>query len=125
MHMENDNKNLTRADFGLKLRGHDWFFGYSDDHRVYTKGRHAQSMLQKMHNDFECPYSMVTLRLWAHNMILENFAEEAPGEWYPNPRRYKSIAPTKREGLITQAYHDEITQWMILGATAEDISKIV
>ena len=59
-------------------------------------------------------------------MILENFAEEVPGsdDWYRQPRKYKCVAPAKRESLITQAQHDEITQWMALGATAEQIAMI-
>ena len=119
------NNETSRAEFGRRLKGHDWFYAYSDDHRYYTAGRRSETQLREIHKGFECPYSLATLRLWAHNMILENFIEESPGEWYPNPRRYKSIAPSKREELITQAYHDEITQWMILGASAEEIAKIV
>ena len=67
---------------------------------------------------------MKLLCKWAHKMILEDFAEEAPGEWYRQPRKYKCVAPTKREELITLAQHDEITNWMTLGATVEQIAKI-
>jgi len=116
---------ITRADFAMKLKGHDWYYAYSDDHRSYSSGRIAERTLLNLHKQLECPYSLVTLRIWAHKMILENFVEEQPGEWYPNPRKYQSTAPTKREGLITQAYHDEITQWMCLGSTAEQIAKFV
>ena len=115
----------NRAEFGRKLKNHDWYYAYSDDHRSYSAGRRNEALLREMHKDFECPYSLATLRTWAHNMILEQFAEEKPDEWYRQPRKYMSVAPVKRADLITQAYHDEITQWMIFGASAEEISKLV
>lgn len=119
------DNTTTRADFAMKLKGHDWYYAYSDDHRFYSAGRISQNKLLTMHKELECPYSLKTLQIWAHKMILENFVEEKPGEWYPNPRKYQCIAPTPREGLMTQAYHDEITQWMSLGSTAEQIAKFV
>tara|TARA_B100000674_G_C37680392_1_gene841253 strand:+ start:453 stop:803 length:351 start_codon:yes stop_codon:yes gene_type:complete len=115
---------MERAEFGTKLRQHDWYYGYSDDHRVWTRGRNQMQVLRTAHEDLECPFDMKLLEKWAHKMIVENFKEEEPGKWYPNPRKYSCIAPTPREGLITQAQHDEVTQWMALGATAEEIAKI-
>ena len=115
---------MERAEFGSKLKGHDWYYGYSDDHRVWTRGNAAHKRLVAARTNLDCPFTMGELRNWAHNMILEQFAEEAPGEWYRQPRKYKCIAPTKREELMTQAQHDEITQWMALGATIEEIAKI-
>jgi hypothetical protein len=29
----------TMQEFEQALRGHDWFYAYSDDHRYYTKGQ--------------------------------------------------------------------------------------
>ena len=115
---------MERAEFGTKLRQHDWYYGYSDDHRVWTRGRNQMQALRTAHEDLECPFTMADLNTWAHNMILEDFAEETPGEWYRQPRKYKCIAPTQRKDLMTRAFHDEITQWMALGATTEEISKI-
>lgn len=101
-----------KSEFGKSLRNHDWYYAYSDDHRVWTKGREAQQKLLSTHQELECPYSLADLRGWAHNMILEQFAEESPGEWYRQPRVYKSIAPTSRQDLMTQALHDEISVWL-------------
>ena len=115
---------MERAEFGKKLKQHDWYYGYSDDHRVWTRGRNAAAALAKTHDELDCPFDMKLLCKWAHKMILEQFAEEAPGEWYRQPRKYKCVAPTKREELITLAQHDEITNWMTLGATVEQIAKI-
>ena len=115
---------MERAEFGKKLRHHDWYYGYSDDYGVWTRGRRAAEALRANHAQLDCPFTMAELKTWAHEMILEDFAEEAPGEWYRQPRNYKCVAPTKRENLMTRAQHDEITQWMALGATVEQIAKI-
>jgi len=115
---------MNRAEFGNKIRRHDWFTAYSDDQRVWRAGIKAERALRMEHEKLECPYDMSKLRMWAHNMILEDFAVEAVGEWYRQPRKYKCVAPTKREGLITQARYDEISQWMTLGATVEDVAAV-
>ena len=115
---------MKRSEFGRKIKSHDWYYGYSDDHRVWTRGKDASRVLRVTHEELDCPFDMGLLEKWAHNMILEEFAEEEPGDWYRQPKKYSCIAPTKREGLITQALHDEITQWFALGATAEQIAKI-
>ena len=116
---------MNRAEFGLKLKRHDWFYGYSDDHSVWRRGQAASQKLRAEHEKLDCPFDMGLRRKWAHNMILEHFAEEEPDAWYRQPRKYKCIAPTKRDELITQAKHDEITQWMALGANAHDLARIV
>ena len=115
----------NRAEFGKRLKSHDWYYGYSDDHGVWKRGRSQSAELRRLHGELECPFDMSTLRKWAHNMILEDFAEEAPGEWYRQPRKYKCVAPTQLKELMTRAEHDDITQWMVLGATAEEIAKFV
>ena len=115
---------MERAEFGRKLKRHDWYYGYSDDHSVWTRGRKAAAALRVSHEELECPFDMNLLNKWAYNMVVEQFAEEKPGEWYRQPHKYKCVAPAPRDSLITQAQHDEITQWMALGATVEEIAKI-
>ena len=115
---------MKRSEFGRKIKSHDWYYGYSDDHRVWTRGKDAARVLRVTHEELDCPFDMGLLEKWAHNMILEEFAEEEPGDWYRQPKKYSCVAPTKHKDLITQAQHDEITQWMALGATAEQIAMI-
>ena len=115
---------MERAEFGKMLKGHDWYYGYSDDYGVWCRGRDASARLSRTREMLECPYDMGLLKKWAFKMILEEFEEMEPGKWWRVPRKYSCIAPTKLEELITQAQHDEITQWMALGATAEEIAKI-
>ena len=80
--------------------------------------------LRTAHEALACPFTMAELNTWAHNMILEDFEEMEPGKWWKVPRKFSCIAPTKREDLMPRAFHDEITQWMALGATVEEIAKI-
>lgn len=101
----------TRKEFEKNLRGHDWYYAYSDDHRYWTAGHQQVQVLHEQHKTLACPYDLSTLRRWVHNMIIDQFAEEAPGEWYRQPRKYKSIAPTARGELMTQAEHDLISDW--------------
>jgi len=115
---------MSREKFGLALKGHDWYYAYSDDSRVWRNGQSQSDMLNKRHKELDCPYNMTTLRKWSHNLIVEQFVEEIPGEWYRHPRKYKSIAPCKREDLITQELHDQVTQWMIeLGGSTHGLSS--
>tara|TARA_Y100001936_G_scaffold192404_1_gene191725 strand:+ start:163 stop:540 length:378 start_codon:yes stop_codon:yes gene_type:complete len=118
-------EKMNRAEFGNKIRRHDWFTAYSDDQRVWRAGIAAERALRMQHEKLECPYDMSKLRMWAHNMILEDFAEEAPGQWFRQPRKYKHVAPTSKDDLISREKHDEITRWMTLGATSSQIDSIV
>ena len=101
-----------RQDFATKLKNHDWYYAYSDDHRYWSAGNRQSRELRSLHATLECPYDMSLLSKWAHNMIVEEFAEEAPNEWYRQPRKYKSIAPCNRDALITQLEWNEIQAWL-------------
>ena len=87
-------------------------------------GAVAEVHLAVQHADLKCPWPMRQLRLWSYRAILEDFVEVAPGEFYRDPTRTKFIAATRRDDLLTRAEYDEITEWMTLGATAEEIAVI-
>jgi hypothetical protein len=103
---------MTRKDFADALRRHDWYYAYSDDHRYWTRGRDQAAALNTSHSALECPFDMATLRKWAHDMVVDHFAEEEPGNWYRQPRLYKCVAPTPRSDLITNEEHNNISRWM-------------
>ena len=103
--------DTNRLTFGTKLRSHDWYYAYSDDHNYWVRGDQQRKELKAMHKNLECPFDFVELSKWAHNMILEEFAEENPGEWYRQPRKYKCVAPTTRGQLITQSEWSDIQNW--------------
>ena len=38
---------MTINEFEAMLRGHDWFYHYSDDHRYYTRGRDQRDAIDR------------------------------------------------------------------------------
>ncbi len=95
-----------------RLKNHDWFYAYSDDHRVWKKGREKEKLLQEDMKNRECPYPLGDVRMTVQNMILEDFVEEEPDRWYRHPRKYKNVAPTQRHGLIERVRAEEILAWI-------------
>jgi hypothetical protein len=95
-----------------RLRNHDWFYAYSDDHRVWKRGCQALKSLSVDLRQLDCPYDIGDIRMTVQNMILEDFVEEEPNRWYRTPRKYKNVAPTQRHGLIERARAEEILEWI-------------
>ena len=94
------------------LKGHDWYYAYSDDHRYWTAGRKSEADIRARLSKTDCPYTLKELRMAVQNMIVERFSEETPGEWYPNPRKYSSTAPVSRSDLIHEADQVQILGWI-------------
>ena len=44
-----------------KLRSHDWFYDYSDDHRVWQQGRDAYQELIRFQQEFDKDYAVWNL----------------------------------------------------------------
>ena len=114
-----------RSEFAKKLKKHDWYYAYSDDHRYWTSGRSQRKQLENMHKELDSPFSMSDLSKWAHKMVLEDFEEMEPECWYRKPKRFNSIAPAKRDDLIAREDYDKITSWLALGSTADELSEWV
>ena len=94
-----------------RLRMHDWYHAYSDDHNVWKRGRQRQQTLQRELEEVSCPYTLSEIRMTVHNMILEDFVEEEPGKWYRHPKKYQNVAPSRRNDLIERSRAEEITTW--------------
>jgi hypothetical protein len=45
-------------------------------------------------------------------MVVEDFAEETPGNWYRQPKVYKNVAPVKRSQLLHRADQVQILAWI-------------
>lgn len=95
-----------------RLERHDWYYGYSDDHRAWTAGRKEEQKLNGLISDLCCPYTLPQLRMAVHNMVVEEFVEEAPGEWYRQPHKYKNVAPTGRPDLMHRADQVQVLGWI-------------
>ena len=103
----NNTRNLME-----QLRNHDWYYAYSDDHRVWTRGEQENKRLRALLADFQCPYEMSKLRMAVHNMVVEDYVEEKPGRWFRQGNKYPNIAPTKRSELMHRADQVQIMAWI-------------
>jgi hypothetical protein len=98
--------------FEQTLRAHDWYYAYSDDHGVWLRGQASVKALQARHEALKCPFTLLELNLWVHNMILEDFEEVEPGKFWRKSKSRQYVAACRNEDLIPQAKADEITAWM-------------
>ena len=103
---------MSRLDFSKKIQKHDWFYAYSDDNRWFTAGQLERKEINHLQAVLGCPFSLDKLFKWANRMIIEEFLEEVPGEWFRQPRKYKCVAPSQKKDLMTQKEWDEIQDWM-------------
>ena len=52
----------TLEEFDIMCRDHDWYYGYSDDHRAWVKGNTNFKLLQTIVNDGGQDYKEVYLK---------------------------------------------------------------
>ncbi len=94
-----------------RLANHDWYYEYSDDSRVWRRGRQREQALQRELEEARCPYPMHEIRMTVHKMIFEQFELDEDGKYYRQPRQ-KWVAGARAQDLITQARADEIENWL-------------
>ena len=92
------------------LERFDWYYAYSDDHRVWSAGQAKSKQLRSKLEEVKCPYDMHEIRMTVHVMILEHFDQDDSGQWYRQPRR-QGIAGCSRADLITEDRATEIRRW--------------
>lgn len=98
--------------FEKALRGHDWYFAYSDDYGVWRRGEKQLQGLRDLHERVGCPYDLSELRNWVSDNTVDLFVEKSPGEWYRETMlHFGSVAPTQRRDLLSRERHDEISAW--------------
>jgi len=95
-----------------QLKWHDWYYGYSDDHRVWKKGQLSQNHLVKLLESLNCPYPINDLRMAVQDMVVDLFVEEKAGRWYRKPHTYKNVAPVKRSQLLLRANQVQVLAWI-------------
>jgi hypothetical protein len=95
-----------------QLHWHDWYYEYSDDHRVWKKGQIQHDHLRNLVTSLNCPYSMGDLRMAVQEMVVDLFEEEEPGHWYRQPHTYKNVAPVKRTQLLLRADQVQVLAWI-------------
>jgi hypothetical protein len=107
-----DRKGETVTTLLARLQRHDWFWGYSDDHRWWKKGRKEDTSLRASLSQCKCPYGMSDIRCAVLNMIEEDFKKEEDGYWYRQPHVYKNVAGVNKSDLISRSYAQEIISWL-------------
>ena len=55
------------GNFEKAIKGHDWSFQYSDDHRVWVRGCRSQDRVRELHKALKCPFSYLELENFAIN----------------------------------------------------------
>ena len=95
-----------------RLKSHDWYHAYSDDHRVWRAGSNSQRKLTQELSSLKCPHAFWDIHKALFGMILEDFEEDDKGGWYRKGNRPKYVAPARKEDLITRAHADTIVSWL-------------
>jgi len=95
-----------------RLRNHDWFYAYSDDHRVWKRGEQRTKELYSELVKRECPYNMGDIRMTVQKMILEDFTEVETNRWSRDPEKTRYVAPAQRSELIERSRAEEVLRWI-------------
>ena len=65
----------NRAEFGRKLKNHDWYYAYSDDHRSYSAGRRNEALLREMEERCENGDTTASPNIVTYNTVLNCWAQ--------------------------------------------------
>jgi hypothetical protein len=114
-----ENKKENTVTFRSQLISHDWSYQRSDDHRYWSRGERQRNEINATYYRLKCPFSLGDLVKWRFKMIVEDFTEVEPDCWFRLPKKYKHMAPERRDGLIERSRFDEIERWMEENDTAE------
>jgi hypothetical protein len=106
------NSSMKKATLRERLRNFDWFYGYSDDHNAWRRGRAGKQSLVSELRSLDCPYELEHIRMAVTGMIREDFSPDEHGWWYRQPQKYKNVAGVKETDLIDRAQAEEIEEWL-------------
>jgi hypothetical protein len=76
-------------------------------------GERELSALKKMHGKLDCPYELQQLLQHVNGMVVGQFVEEEPGNWYRQPHLYKNMAPVTFDELLSREKSEEIQEWLL------------
>ena len=63
---------LTVEEYSKVLEEHDWYFSYSDDHRVWKKGHDQSTYINKVAEQDPALREVLQQFLRARNMLADN-----------------------------------------------------
>jgi hypothetical protein len=104
---------VTRQELFEALKHHDWFYAYSDDHRVWKRGAAKNVELGNALNTQNCPFRMQDIRKAVQGMIVEEYLVDTDGTFYKQEYRDKgwNMYQPRRDEMITASERDKIIAW--------------
>jgi hypothetical protein len=73
-------EQMTLETYESLLRGHDWFFHYSDDQRYYRRGMDQRNELDRAYNSLKAQDLEVEARQLFNDISPDSFHMKAPKE---------------------------------------------
>lgn len=70
--------NEMLENYRVMLKGHDWFFHYSDDHRYYTRGMEQSKALDKAYAQLSAEGFEVEAREMFNELSPDGFHMKEP-----------------------------------------------
>ena len=97
-----------------RLRGFDWYYGYSDDHRVWKRGKKNMASLCADLKALNCPHDISDLRRVAHEQVDDLYQCYEDGGYYKPALKTKwsCVASTKPDDMVTRLKYNEILDWI-------------
>lgn len=77
--------NDLLTEFTNDLKAHDWFYDYSDDHSVWTRGRNERKQLQNVAS------TLVKTKQASTDEVTELWNTYAPDRFQSQPKNFEQI----------------------------------
>ena len=105
---------VTRNGFKNMLIDHDWYYAFSDDNRVFWKGRDSYYALMDIAKALDCPWPLRVMGNYINGKVVSKYFQPNPNEdlWY-----HESVTDTKwaaslqRIDLLSQEDYNKINSW--------------
>ena len=97
-----------------RLKNFDWYYAYSDDHRVWKRGRERFMQLNRDLKEMNCPFETSELRRAAYEQVDDLYEQFEDGGYYKpeDKAKWSSIASTSPEDMITRDKYNTILEWL-------------
>jgi len=102
---------LKRQSLANAVRNHDWYYTYSDDHQIWSKGKGELRRIKGLISSLKCPFSLHELKAWVFDYINEDYEEVQPDCWFLKESDDLHEAPVKTEELISESTYNDIGEW--------------
>lgn len=106
---------VTRDAFQEMLNSHDWYYAFSDDHRVYNRGRDSYCKMMDTAKALDCPWPLRIMGNYVNGKVISKYFQPDPSKdfWY-----HESVTDTKwamslqKIDLLSQEDYNKINSWI-------------